>query len=166
MATSREGGPVRRVQRTRRRRLPCLRLLLLLLALAPTAAAEPMTAVEAPPPALARIYFYRQFTPLLIALSPEVIVNGKSVGDLSLGEVFFRDARPGRYRIFLAGDPEGVLELDLAAGEIGFVRATLRVGLTSTRIAPEEIAPAVAAAEIGQLLDDAKAGWEPQASQR
>jgi len=129
-------------------------------------AAEPPAGIEAPAPDLARIYFYRQVTPLLIALSPEVIVNGKSVGAISLGEVFFRDAHPGRYRIFLSGDPERVLEIDLAAGEIAFVRATLRVGLTATRITPEEIAPAVAAGEIGQLGAAAATAREPQSTNR
>jgi len=122
-------------------------------------AAEPAPAVEAPPPELARIYFYRQAQPLMMALSPDVIVNGKAVGDLSLGEVFFRDARPGRYRVFMAGDPETVVELSLAAGEIGFVRCTLRIGLGTTRLSAESVAAPAAAAEIANL---GKEGDGPQ----
>ena len=120
---------------------------------------------EAPPPSLARLYFYRQPTPLMIALTPEVIVNGQSVGALSMGEVFFRDAKPGRYRIFLSGDPAHVLEMTLAAGEVVFVRATLRIGLGSTRISAERIGAATAAAEIDEL-DDPANGPEPQTTQR
>jgi hypothetical protein len=125
-------------------------LLLALLCSTGPAAAEPLP-VEPPPPELARIYFYRQAQPLMVALSPDVIVNGKVVGDLSLGEVFFRDARPGRYRVFLSGDPDHVVELSLAAGQIGFVRCTLRIGLGTTRLSAESVDDDEARKEIGNL---------------
>lgn len=128
------------------------------------AAADPFVA-EPPPAALARIYFYRQPTPLMLALTPEVIVNGKAVGDLSMGEVFFRDAKPGRYRVFLAGDPGHVLEFVLTEGEIAFVRATLRIGFGSTRISAERIAMPTAVAEIDRL-DETVTDREPQTTQR
>ncbi len=120
---------------------------------------------EPPPPQLARLYFYREPKPLLIALNPDVIVNDRSVGAISMGEVFFRDARPGRYRIFLSGDPAHVLELTLNAGETVFVRATLRIGLGSTRISAERIAAEVARAEITSLFASAT-DQEPLSTQR
>lgn len=132
------------------RAAPVLALLLALLCSSAQAATEPQP-IEAPPPELARIYFYRQAQPLMVALSPDVIVNGKAVGDLSLGEVFYRDARPGRYRVFLSGDPDHVVELSLAAGQIGFVRCTLRIGLGSTRLSAESVAEAEARQEIGNI---------------
>jgi hypothetical protein len=132
------------------RAAPVLALLLALLCSSAQAAAEPPP-IEAPPPELARIYFYRQAQPLMVALSPDVIVNGKAVGDLSLGEVFYRDARPGRYRVFLSGDPDHVVEFSLAAGQIGFVRCTLRIGLGSTRLSAETVADAEARQEIGNI---------------
>jgi len=119
------------------------------------AAAEPPPAIEPPPPDLARIYFYRQAQPLMLALVPDVVVNGKVVGDLSLGEVFFRDARPGRYHVFIEGDPSTVVELSLAPGEIGFVRCTLRIGLGTTRLSAETVAAAEATREIGGLGQEA-----------
>lgn len=131
----------------------------LLLTALPAVAADPPPAVEAPPPELARIYFYRQAQPLMVALAPDVVVNGKVVGDLSLGEVFFRDARPGRYRVFMSGDPEHVIELSLEPGEVGFVRCTLRIGLGTTRLSAESVPPAEAAREIGSL---GKEGDGPQ----
>lgn len=150
----------------RRAGVPFLALaaLLLVLGFRPPAQAATPFFVEPPPPALARIYFYRQAKPLMVALTPEVIVNGKSVGDLSMGEVFFRDARPGRYRVFLSGDPAHVLEFTLAEGEIAFVRATLRLGLGSTRISAERIGQATAVAEIDQM--DAPTATEPQTTHR
>lgn len=132
------------------RNLAALVLLLALLCSSGPAAANALP-IEPPPPELARIYFYRQAQPLMVALSPDVIVNGKAVGDLSLGEVFYRDAQPGRYRVFLSGDPDHVVELSLSAGEIGFVRCTLRVGLGTTRLSAESVADAEARLEIGNL---------------
>lgn len=134
----------------------------LLGAAVPSAAADQASlAIEAPPPDLARIYFYRQAAPLLLALEPEVIVNGRSVGSLGMGEVFFRDAKPGRYEIFLEDDTGHVIELQLAPGEIGYVRATLRIGLGTTRISAERIAATAAVDEI-LAMDDPVEVPEPQ----
>jgi hypothetical protein len=127
----------------------------------PMAAEQASLAIEAPPPDLARIYFYRQAAPLLLALAPEVIVNGRSVGSLGMGEVFFRDAKPGRYEIFLEDDTDHVIELQLAPGEIGYVRATLRLGFGTTRISAERIAATAAVGEI-LAMDAPKEVPEPQ----
>lgn len=129
---------------------------------APAVAAEQASlAIEAPPPDLARIYFYRQAAPLLLALEPEVIVNGRSVGSLGMGEVFFRDAKPGRYEVFLEDDTAHVIELQLAPGEIGYVRATLRIGFGTTRISAERVAASAAVGEI-LAMDDPVEAPEPQ----
>lgn len=144
------------------RRVPLfLALSLLIWSAAGKAAEQASLAIEPPPPDLARIYFYRQAAPLLLALAPEVIVNGRSVGSLDMGEVFFRDAKPGRYEIFLEDDTQHVIELRLAPGEIGYVRATLRIGFGTTRISAERISPTVATAEI-LAIDDPVEVPEPQ----
>jgi hypothetical protein len=137
-----------------------LSLVALLCSNALAAAAPP--AIEPPPPELARIYFYRQAQPLMVLLSPEVIVNGKAVGDLSLGEVFYRDARPGRYRVFLSGDPDHVVEFSLAAGQIGFVRCTLRIGLGSTRLSAETVPDTEARKEIGNIGQEGDGPIQPE----
>ena len=140
---------------------PVVVLLLALLCSSGPAGAE-APAIEAPPPELARIYFYRQAQPLMVALSPDVIVNGKAVGDLSLGEIFYRDARPGRYRVFLSGDPEHVVEFSLASGEIGFVRCTLRIGLGTTRLSAESVADTEARQEIANLGREGDGPTQPE----
>jgi hypothetical protein len=144
-------------------------LAVLTLLLSPARAAEPdqtaepdPAAIQAPPPELARIYFYRQAQPLMVALVPDVIVNGKAVGDLSLGEVFFRDAKPGRYRVFLSGDPEHVVEFSLAAGEIGFVRCTLKIGFGTTRLTAETVAAEEATREITNLGNEGDGPKQPE----
>jgi len=138
-----------------------LALSLLVWSAAGEAAEQASLAIEPPPPDLARIYFYRQAAPLLLALQPEVIVNGRSVGSLGMGEVFFRDAKPGRYEIFLEDDTQHVIELRLAPGEIGYVRATLRIGFGTTRISAERISADAATAEI-LAMDDPVEVPEPQ----
>ena len=87
-----------------------------------------------PPPGQGRIYFYRSNLPLMLALAPEVIVNGRRVGEAAYERVFYRDALPGRYEVFLASDPDAPLYIDLAAGELRFVKTVIDVGLTGTRL--------------------------------
>lgn len=131
----------------------------------PATLQQALVTIEPPPPELARIYFYRQPAPLLIALEPDVVVNGRSVGSIGMGDVFFRDARPGRYQVFLSADSEHVIELNLAAGEIGYVRATLRIGFGTTRISAERISAAVAVGEI-DAMDNPEEEGEPSQTQR
>jgi hypothetical protein len=152
---------MRRASHGAARLAPVLLSLLALLCSNALARAAP-PAIEAPPPELARIYFYRQAQPLMVLLSPEVIVNGKTVGDLSLGEVFYRDARPGRYRVFLSGDPDHVVEFSLAAGQIGFVRCTLRIGLGSTRLSAETVPDPEARKEIGNIGQEGDGPEQPE----
>lgn len=139
-------------------RLPLVIALLLLLA-APRAGATELAAVaiEAPPPELARIYFYRQSEPLLIAFEPAVIVNGRAVGSLGLGDIFYRDAKPGRYEVFLEDDTQNVVELLLAPGEIGYIRATLHIGFGTTRLTAERVGAIAAVSEILAMDDPAEA---------
>lgn len=140
--------------------LRCLLIIPLLLAPPPPALAEPVAAVEPPPPGLARLYVYRQHDLLLITLEPHVIVNGLSLGTIAMGEAFFRDAKPGRYEIYLSSDPWRVIELQLAPGDTAFIRATLRAGLGSVRLSAEHMGAATAAHEI-KLLNQASEVVEP-----
>ncbi len=126
---------------------------------------QALLSAEPPPPDLARIYFYRQPAPLLIALAPDVVVNGRSVGSIGMGDVFFRDAKPGRYQVFLSADTEHVIELTLSPGEISYVRATLRVGLGTTRLSAERINAVVALQEINEM-DHPVEQAEPKQTQR
>jgi hypothetical protein len=64
---------------------------------------------------MARIFFYRTENPFLIALEPEIVVNGKAVGRAIHGDAFYRDAKPGRYEIFLAGDHFNIVGSHLTA---------------------------------------------------
>lgn len=104
--------------------------------------------IQPPPQGLARFYFYRLDEPLLLAVAPAVVVNGRTVGRLSRGALFFRDARPGRYEVFLADDARQAVTLRLAEGQIAYLRASLDIGLGTTRLAIEQVEPQVALSEI------------------
>jgi hypothetical protein len=86
-------------------------------------AIESVPAALAPPPAgLGRIYFYRMANPLLAMVTPEVVVNGVQVGVLHPGEVFYRDAEPGRYEALVDTTAEHGVDFRLKAGTRRFVR--------------------------------------------
>ncbi len=74
-----------------------------------------------PEPGLSGIYFYRKEGQLFRAVEPEVIVNGASVGISRPGEVFFREARPGRYQVFSTAEPNEIIYLDAGAERLSFV---------------------------------------------
>lgn len=101
-----------------------------------------------PPPGKGRIYFYRSDLPVMLALAPEVIVNGRRVGESAYESVFYRDARPGRYEVFLASDPDAPVYFDLAAGDLRFVKTVVDVGLGGTSLSAALVEEAKARREI------------------
>jgi len=96
-----------------------------------------------PPAGMGRLYVYRTAVPWMVALEPEVIVNGKSIGVARYDRFFFRDARPGRYEVFLTSDPEEPVYFSLAPGEARFVKAVVRWTITGTKL-------------TGALIDEAE----------
>ena len=101
-----------------------------------------------PPPGQGRIYFYRSDLPLMVALAPEVIVNGRQIGEAAYEAVFYRDALPGRYEVFLASSPEEPIYFSLAAGDLRFVKTVVDIGLTGTSLTAELVEEAKARREI------------------
>ncbi len=96
---------------------------------------------------MARIYFYRTENPFLIALEPEIVVNGKAIGRAVHGQAFYRDAKPGRYEVFLAGDRENTLRFKAAPGERIYVKTEVDFNiigshLTAVRVMESEGRPA------------------------
>ena len=107
--------------------------------------------LESPPAEQGRIYFYRPNASLFPVIRPQVIVNGRLVGISRAGEVFYRDAHPGRYEIYLVGEEDRTLDLTLAAGETRYVRTSIDLDLLGPRLAPEAVALAEAQQEIHDL---------------
>lgn len=138
------------------RRLALLASLLLIVALAGCQPRGPrvgelQTGIDGPPPDMGRIVFYRVEAPLLVAVGADVIVNGRRVGTLEAGELFYRDARPGRYRAYTAGDPDSRADFAIAAGETRYVRISPGVHFPGFRLSAELVDAARAAGEIDAL---------------
>lgn len=107
-----------------------------------------IAAPSPPPPGRGRIYFYRSNLPVMLALAPEVIVNGRRVGQAAYETVFYRDARPGRYEVFVASDPDEPIYFSLAAGDLRFVKTVVEVGFAGTWLSAELVEEDKARREI------------------
>lgn len=131
-----------------------LALLLLCFSLAPVAQAYD----PAPPPdGLARLVFYRETHALFIAVEPEIIINGKSLGPSVPGEVFFRDAKPGRYDLFLSDNPTAVTKIETRAGELTFFKIFFTLDAGGPRLVIQAVDPSYARGELA-AFDDPGAG--------
>ena len=108
---------------------------------------EPLIRAEG---GLGRIYFYRSQVPLMVALSPEVVVNGREVGKADYDAVFYRDGLPGRYEVFLTSDPDNPIYFTLGAGELRFVKAVMKLGWSGTVLGVELVEEPVARREIAE----------------
>ena len=92
-----------------------------------------------PPPDQGRIYFYRTDFPWMVAVEPDVIVNGRKVGTAQFDRFFYKDAKPGRYEVFLTSDPDKPVYFTVAPGESRFVKTVVRFALTGTKLTPAVI---------------------------
>jgi hypothetical protein len=77
-------------------------VILLLITGAAAVYAQPQAAPylnAAPPPGMARIWFYRDLNPNETLAMAYIRLNGAAVGVTEAGGAFYRDVVPGRYRI-------------------------------------------------------------------
>lgn len=102
-------------------------------------------------PDLARIHFYRPSAAFMWAAEPQVIVNERRIGRLRNGETFYRDARPGRYRIYLVGAEDDALEVALSPGDRIYVKADIAWRVLGFRFVAEPASAAQAEPEIATL---------------
>ena len=108
-------------------------------------------ASDGPASGLGRIYFYRDEEAFMAAVEPGIIVNGKWVGTARYGEVFFRDALPGRYEVFSTHNDDDVAAFTLAEGEQVYIKTVPRLDGLSTELTAVKVAPDTGAAEIRAL---------------
>ena len=126
---------------------------LILAACATHRAATPLVgSLPALAPGQGRIVFYRPDDAFLGALSPDIVVNDRIVGEAIVGSVFDRPAWPGSYTVFLAGHDEDALTFALAPDETRYVRITPRFVLTNSRLVPELVDAATGAMQIQGLM--------------
>lgn len=93
-------------------------------------------------PGQARMVFYRDDNPFLLALEPQIVVNSLAVGRSLFGAVFYKDARPGRYKVFLATDEENPVYLILRAGETAYIKVVPELKVPGSKLTAYQIAPA------------------------
>jgi hypothetical protein len=113
--------------------------------------------VAAPPPQdlradQARLYFYRPNDSLFPAIRPQVVINGRKVGTSVVGEAFYRDAKPGRYVIFLASDDDDRLSVVLQPGEVHYVRTSISLSWLGPHLSPKSVAAEQGERELQSLL--------------
>ena len=114
-------------------------------------APEEVLGMPAPENGQARIVFYRPWGSLFPALTPAVVVNGRKVGVSVAGDLFLREAHPGRYEVFLSNDRDKALILTVAAGEVAYVRTSVAFGLTGPYLKPKLVDEETARHEIANL---------------
>lgn len=108
-------------------------------------------AAEGPASGLGRIYFYRDAEAFLAAVEPGIIVNGKWVGTARYGEVFFRDALPGRYEVFATHNGEDRVSFALEEGETVYIKTVPRLEGLSTLLTATAVPAEVGARETASL---------------
>lgn len=117
-----------------------------------TAAPVALAYDPAPPPeGLARLVFYRETHALFIAVEPEIIINGKSIGRSLSGEVFFRDAKPGRYELFLSDNPKAVTKIETRPGELTFFKIFFTLDAGGPGLVLQAVDPAYARGELASF---------------
>ncbi len=116
---------------------------------------EPGVVVGPPPADQARIVFYRGGNPFLLALEPQIVVNSLAVGRSIHGAVFYKDAKPGRYKVFLGTDLENPVYLILRRGDKTFVKIVPELQLPGSKLTAYEVSAAQGEKEIqGLALND------------
>jgi hypothetical protein len=111
-----------------------------------------MAEVESKIPALkaneGRIYVYRSSSMMGAAIQPNVLLNGKVVGESKPGGFFFVTVAPGPMEISTSTEVEKKLTFTLEPGQTRYVRTSIGFGVMVGRVYPELVDPAQGAKEV------------------
>lgn len=97
-----------------------------------------------------RLYVYRSGSMMGAAIQPNVVVNGKVVGESKPGGFFFVDLPAGTVEVLTSTEVEKKLTLTLDAGQTRYVRTTVGFGLLVYRVYPELVDNKEGAKEIAE----------------
>jgi hypothetical protein len=109
--------------------------------------AEIKSSIPAVKPGEGRIYVYRDGSMMGAGIQPNVLINGKVVGESKPGGFFFVDLPPGPVVVSTSTEVEKKLTLTLDAGQTRYVRTAVGFGVLVYRVYPE-------------LVDDAQGNRE------
>jgi outer membrane murein-binding lipoprotein Lpp len=98
-----------------------------------------------------RIYFWRSASMVGAALQPNVILDGKVVGESKPGGFFYVDAPAGNHEVSTATEVEKKLTFTLEKSETKYVRTTTGFGLIVGRVYPELAGAEESLKELGDL---------------
>lgn len=95
-----------------------------------------------------RVYFYRNASMLGAAMQPNILFNGKVVGESKPGGFFYVDDVPGPKVMSTATEVERKLTFTLEPGQTRYVRTAVGLGVMVGRIQPELVDASTAMPEI------------------
>jgi hypothetical protein len=95
-----------------------------------------------------RIYFYRNSSMLGAALQPNVMLNGRMVGESKPGGFFFVDDAAGPKEVATSTEVERKLTFTLERGQTRYVRTGVGFGIMVGRVYPELVDNATGEKEL------------------
>jgi hypothetical protein len=98
-----------------------------------------------------RIYFYRTSMLVGVAVQPDVIVNGQTVGKSQPGSFFFIDRPAGTYRASARTEAEGSIDITLRPKQTAYILMSISAGLAVGRPAFERVAESEGRKELPPL---------------
>ena len=88
------------------------------------------------------VYLYRTGRALGAAGSTQVRVNGQTAGGTGPSTFFKWDLKPGTYTFSSStGESSAVVQIDVKAGQVIFIRQDARMGIDNGRVTMKEVDP-------------------------
>lgn len=97
-----------------------------------------------------RVYFYRNASMLGAALTPDIKLDGKTVGESKQGGFFYVDAAAGSHEASTSTEVSNKLSFVLDKGEVKYVRTKVSMGVLAGHVIPELVGQDEAKKEIGE----------------
>lgn len=107
--------------------------------------------IPAVPSDKGRIYFYRDDSMMGAAITPDIKLNNKVVGESLPGGFFFVDQAPGKCSVSTSTEVERTLEFTLAPAEVKYVRTSISMGFFVGHVYPELVGKADAEKALTDL---------------
>ncbi|GJG96012.1 DUF2846 domain-containing protein [Cupriavidus pauculus] len=98
-----------------------------------------------------RVYFVRDFTPIGMAIQPELRVNDEVVGRSRPGGFFYIDRKAGTYVASGTTEVDSEYTFDLKAGETRYIRTSISMGILAGRLNFQEEPAANGNAMVAKL---------------
>jgi hypothetical protein len=101
-------------------------------------------------PNRARVFLYRNSSPFGADVQPSVKFDNAVVSRAVPGGVFFCDVAPGHHVVSITTEVEKLATLDIAAGQVSYVKMEAGFGWLMGRIHLEVVSPEIGAGEAAR----------------